>query len=371
MVCIFFYVQNEFPSFGKVTWKTDRTIISQVNDYIEQLGDNFESIMTSYFEDFKKTMKQRIRIPVSLVEKHINDICFLVDIDYTYIQVAIPRVRWLRPLGYELNVDEASAAITALLAKEVDKTAKPFGIFDVVKSKIATELKTSTVIKKKDKLVRKLKKKFGEGIGTTTEEEDEDDDDEDDEGEEPLELTQGLGEDKDEGAEEEESKEAPTQVEPKKRKTKAQPESKKVAKPTQVKTQSPTTRETTRASTQRTKKIPSEKEEVTKETGGEKKRKRRYVAQPDYEDEEKTKSDDISHFRVVSHPQKPNLDKICDDVKNANFDNLKGINFEKPSREENNKLENSIYAMMAQFKYTPLELDNTMPKELYEIVEDK
>lgn len=27
--------------------------------------------------------------------------------------------------------------------------------------------------------------------------------------------------------------------------------------------------------------------------------------------------------------------------------------------------------MMAEFKYTPLELDNTMPKELYEIIENK
>ena len=73
--------------------------------------------MTSYFEDFKKSMKQRLSILFLLVEKHVNDICFLVDIDFTYIQAAIPRVRWLRPLGYEINVDEASATITALLAK--------------------------------------------------------------------------------------------------------------------------------------------------------------------------------------------------------------------------------------------------------------
>ena len=46
-----------------------------------------------------------MRILVSLVEKHVNDIFFLVDIDYTYVQVVIPRVRWLRPLGYELDVD--------------------------------------------------------------------------------------------------------------------------------------------------------------------------------------------------------------------------------------------------------------------------
>ena len=86
LVCIFFFVHNEFSSFGKVDWKTNRSVMVQINDYIEQLGDNFESIMTSYFEDFKKKMEGRMRILVFLVEKHKNDICFLVDIDFTYIQ---------------------------------------------------------------------------------------------------------------------------------------------------------------------------------------------------------------------------------------------------------------------------------------------
>ena len=34
-------------------------------------------------------------------------------------------------------------------------------------------------------------------------------------------------------------------------------------------------------------------------------------------------------------------------------------------------VEESIYTMMAKFKTTPLELDNTIPKELYSIVETK
>ena len=55
-----------------------------------------------------------MRIPVSLVE---YDIYFLVDIDCTYIQEVILRLRWLRPLGYELDVDQASATITNLLAE--------------------------------------------------------------------------------------------------------------------------------------------------------------------------------------------------------------------------------------------------------------
>ena len=57
LICIFFYVQNEFPSFGKIGWKTNRSVAMQIDEYIEQMGDNFESVMTSYFEDFKKSMK--------------------------------------------------------------------------------------------------------------------------------------------------------------------------------------------------------------------------------------------------------------------------------------------------------------------------
>ena len=41
------------------------------------------------------------------------------------------------------------------------------------------------------------------------------------------------------------------------------------------------------------------------------------------------------------------------------------------SRDEKNMVEESIYAMMAKFKNTPLELDNSMPKDLYSIVENK
>ena len=129
------------------------------------MGENFDAQMTSYFEDFKKSMKQRMIIPVSLVDKHVMDICFLVDIDYTYIQAIIPRAIWLRPLGYELNVDQASTTIIALLAKEVDKAGKHFGTYDVVKSKLVTDLKMATTVKKKDKLIKKLKKIFGVDIG--------------------------------------------------------------------------------------------------------------------------------------------------------------------------------------------------------------
>ena len=100
------------------------------------MGYSFDNQMSIYFDDFKNEMKKRMRILVSLVSQHENDICFLVDIDYTYIQAILPRVRWLRPLGYELDVDQASATITTLLAKEMDKTVKAFGTYTLSYQKL-------------------------------------------------------------------------------------------------------------------------------------------------------------------------------------------------------------------------------------------
>ena len=120
-------------------------------------------------------------------------------------------------------MDQALKTITTLLAEDIDKAAKPFGTYDVVKSKVEMELKTTSIIKRKDKLVRKIKKRFSEGIegAIGAEEEEEDDSEEEEEqGQGPIELTQGLGEDKDEGAKEEEAKEAQTQAKSKKRKAK-------------------------------------------------------------------------------------------------------------------------------------------------------
>ena len=74
LLCIFFYIQNTFLNSGRVQWKANQSTIEQINKMIGQLGENFESMMTSYFEDFKKSMKERFRIPISLVEAHAKDI---------------------------------------------------------------------------------------------------------------------------------------------------------------------------------------------------------------------------------------------------------------------------------------------------------
>ena len=82
--------------------------------------------------------------------------------------------------------------------------------------------------------------------------------------------------------------------------------------------------------------------------------------------------DDNSQFRVVSHTTKFDLENTCDNIRdNADLSGLKGLDFNKLSRDEKNMVEESIYTMMAKFKNTLLELDNTMPKELYSNVENK
>ena len=47
LVCMFFYVMAEFTPFGKIKWDSNKTIVTKINEYIEQMGDNFEVQMTS------------------------------------------------------------------------------------------------------------------------------------------------------------------------------------------------------------------------------------------------------------------------------------------------------------------------------------
>ena len=128
---------------------------------IRNLGDNFESIMTSYFEDFRKSMKAIYKIPTSLVEKHAKDIFFLIDIDFTYAQATLLRVRWLRALTFDVNIDETSAAITTLLFEYIDSNIQIFGKYQEAKARITMNLQTPKVERKRKKIMKKLQDEFG------------------------------------------------------------------------------------------------------------------------------------------------------------------------------------------------------------------
>ena len=123
-------------------------------------------------------------------------------------------------------MDEASTAIRNLHAEEEDKGATSFGNYEEAKSRITIDLKTTFVVGKKNKIVKKLKEIFGE-----EREEGEEDEDEDEEydkpSQAPLALTQGQGEDQeeeevehDEGVEGEEANDAYKPIEKKNKKSK-------------------------------------------------------------------------------------------------------------------------------------------------------
>ena len=101
-------------------------------------------------------MKARYKIPISLVEKHAQDVCFLVDNDITYVQVARPRVRWLKALPHEVNIKETSIAIKILLLEEIDTKAQGFGTYDETKARITTTLKVAMVDRMKNKILKRL-----------------------------------------------------------------------------------------------------------------------------------------------------------------------------------------------------------------------
>lgn len=68
MTFLFFYVQKFFPSKDIVVWRKDAPILYQINEYIAEMGENYESIMDNYFDAFKEKMNNRFRIPKKLVD---------------------------------------------------------------------------------------------------------------------------------------------------------------------------------------------------------------------------------------------------------------------------------------------------------------
>ena len=69
IVCIFFYIEKYYPGIGDIVWEQNKLVTRQVSQYITQLGANFENVMDAYFEEFKKRMKMRMRIPKELVTR--------------------------------------------------------------------------------------------------------------------------------------------------------------------------------------------------------------------------------------------------------------------------------------------------------------
>ena len=103
----------------------------------------------------------------------------MVDSDKVYIQAVRPRITWLKPLGYEVNIDETKDIIDALVNEPVDPKAGYFGTYDEAKARIELEIKLPQVVNKGEKIIAKLKISstllLTKGNGDDKESEDEED----------------------------------------------------------------------------------------------------------------------------------------------------------------------------------------------------
>ena len=146
--------------------------------------------MDNYFEVFKEKMNKKFRIPPKLIEDYKDDICFMVDCERVYIQAVILRIAWVKPLPYEINIDEARDIIEALVNELANPNLPTFGTYDEAKKRIELSIKIPQAISRGKKRVEKFKSTEGtliltKGKGEDEEEEEFDDEKDESENEEP------------------------------------------------------------------------------------------------------------------------------------------------------------------------------------------
>ena len=105
---------------------------------------------------FQNEMRQRFRIAPIIVDRFKEDICVMVDTDFTYIQVVEPQETFLDPLGYELNDETTVRYIDLLLKSEKDKVEYKFGTYD----KITQSAHQASLEKASHKKIETIMKKY-------------------------------------------------------------------------------------------------------------------------------------------------------------------------------------------------------------------
>ena len=105
----------------------------------------------------------------------------MVDYDKVYIQAVIPRVAWVKPLSYEINIDEFRDIIEVLVNEPANLNFPTFGTYEEAKKRIQLSIKILEALSRGKKRPAKLKIAEGPLILTEGKGEDEGDEPEDEE----------------------------------------------------------------------------------------------------------------------------------------------------------------------------------------------
>ena len=103
-------------------------------------------------KSFQVEMKQRYRIPSSLVQKYKGELCFMVEIDFTCMEVVVPQIKFIEPMGYEMSEDLIEGYVQVILHSEVDSNYPKWGTY----TEKMREVKTIQVMKDSKKKVEKV-----------------------------------------------------------------------------------------------------------------------------------------------------------------------------------------------------------------------
>ena len=57
-----------------------------------------DSDIDRIMKSFQAEMKQRYRIPHVIVEKYKDELCFMVEKNFTCMEVVVPRVKFIKPM---------------------------------------------------------------------------------------------------------------------------------------------------------------------------------------------------------------------------------------------------------------------------------
>ena len=50
-------------------------------------------------------MKEIYRIPPTIMEKYREELCFMVETNFTCMEAIIPNVKFIEPMGYEMRIE--------------------------------------------------------------------------------------------------------------------------------------------------------------------------------------------------------------------------------------------------------------------------
>lgn len=103
-------------------------------------------------DSFQEEMKQRYRISPILVDKYKDELFFMVEIDFTCMEVVVPQVKFIEPMAYEMSEELIEGCAQIIHHSKFDSKCPRLGTY-IEKMR---EFKTSQIIKDSNKKEEKV-----------------------------------------------------------------------------------------------------------------------------------------------------------------------------------------------------------------------